>query len=207
MLGSATEDKKKSMEGRKKKEWKLPQLKTQTAKVSQAYRIEPHHPEDPDGEGEIDHQDDNEQKDKQVEATLPPAIDADLVDMVGHRPGRAAALGGGNILLPHHLLAGHNTQRQVQDQQEQMLKRKKRRKKTNTWRWNLSGIRDNRSWKVSGYTDADLWQPIQPFLFWSLGEISCSSTDILSVVFLATWWIKVPYSFSFSAVFGHHHWQ
>lgn len=96
--------------------------------MSQAYRIEPHHPEDPDGEGEIDHQDDNEQQDKQVEAALPPAIDANLVDVVGHRPGRAAALGGGNILLPHHLLAGHNTQRQVQDQQGQMLKRKKEKK-------------------------------------------------------------------------------
>lgn len=77
--------------------------------MSHAYRVEPHHPEDPDGEGEVDHQDDDEQQDKQVEAALPPAIDADLVDVVGHRPGRAAALGGGDILLPHHLLAGHIT--------------------------------------------------------------------------------------------------
>lgn len=79
------------------------------AKVSQAYRVEPHHPEDPDGEGEVDDQDDDEQEDKQVEAALPPAIDADLVDMVRHRPGHAAALGGGDVLFPHHLLAGRNT--------------------------------------------------------------------------------------------------
>lgn len=78
--------------------------------MSHAYRVEPHHPEDPDGESEVDHQDDDEQQDKQVEAALPPAIDADLVDMVGHRPGRAAALGGGDILLPHHLLAGHSAE-------------------------------------------------------------------------------------------------
>ncbi|KAA8593891.1 hypothetical protein FQN60_004725, partial [Etheostoma spectabile] len=64
------------------------------------------------GEGEVDHQDDDEQQDKQVEAALPPAIDANLVDVVGHRPGRAAALGGGDVLLPHHLLAGHVTRRQ-----------------------------------------------------------------------------------------------
>ena len=55
--------------------------------VSHTYRIEPHHPEDPDGEGKVDHQNDDEQQHKQVEATLPPAIDADLVDVVRHRPG------------------------------------------------------------------------------------------------------------------------
>lgn len=103
---------------------KLFQLKIQTAKVSHAYRVEPHHPEDPDGEGEVDHQDDDEQQDKQVEAALPPAIDADLVDVFGHRPGRAAALGGGDILLPHHLLAGHIAGRQVHGQQKQMFKKK-----------------------------------------------------------------------------------
>lgn len=77
--------------------------------MSRAYRVEPHHPEDPDGEGEVDDQDDDEQEDKQVEAALPPAIDADLVDVVRHRPGHAAALGGGDVLFLYHLLAGHNT--------------------------------------------------------------------------------------------------
>lgn len=79
--------------------------------MSHAYRVEPHHPKDPDGEGEVDHQDDDEQQHKQVEASFPPAIDADLVDMVGHGPGRAAALGGGDVLLSHHLLAGHKHMR------------------------------------------------------------------------------------------------
>ncbi len=91
--------------------------------MSHTYCVEPHHPEDPDGEGEVDHQDDDEQQDEQVQAALPPAIDADLVDMVGHRHGRAAALGGGDILLPHHLLAGY-TMRIVTKQQKQMLQRK-----------------------------------------------------------------------------------
>ena len=81
--------------------------------MNHAYRVEPHHPEDPNGQSKIDHKDDEEQQDKQVEAALPPTIDADLVDVVGQRPGRAAALGRGDILLPHHLLAGHNTQSQV----------------------------------------------------------------------------------------------
>lgn len=91
--------------------------------MSHAYRVEPHHPEDPDGEGKVDQQDDDEQQDKQVEAALSPAIDADLVDVVRHRHGRAAALGGGDILLPHHLLPEHNTQRQVHRRQKHMLKR------------------------------------------------------------------------------------
>lgn len=86
-----------------------------SAAVSQAYRVEPHHPQDPDGEGEVDDEDDDEQQDEQVEAALPPAIDADLVDVVGHRPGRAAAaLGGGDVLLPHHLPAGENTHTHTQ---------------------------------------------------------------------------------------------
>lgn len=94
--------------------------------MSHEYRVEPHHPEHPDGEGEVDDQDDDEQKDKQVEAALPPAIDADLVDVVGHRPGHAAALGGGDVLLPHHLLAGRNTQvDRYTGRQKQMLTRKK----------------------------------------------------------------------------------
>jgi len=80
-----------------------------SAEARHAYRVEPHHPDDPDGEGKVHHQDDDEQQDKQVEAALPPAVDADLVDVVGHRPGRAAALGGGDILLPHHLPTGRIT--------------------------------------------------------------------------------------------------
>lgn len=91
----------------------------QPAEEKHAYRVEPHHPDDPDGEGEVDHQDDDEQEDKQVEAALPPAVDADLVDVIGHRPGRAAALGGGDILLPHHLLAATWRPRRPQ---RQMLK-------------------------------------------------------------------------------------
>lgn len=67
--------------------------------MSLAHRVEPHHPEDPDGEGEVDHQDDDEQQHKQVKAALPPAVDSDLVNVVGQRLGRAAALGGGDILL------------------------------------------------------------------------------------------------------------
>lgn len=77
--------------------------------VSHAHRVEPHHPKDPDGEGEVDDEDDDEQHEEQVEATLPPAIDADLVDVVGHRPWHVAALGGADVLLPNHLLAGRDT--------------------------------------------------------------------------------------------------
>lgn len=78
--------------------------------IQSAHRVEPHHPEDPDGEGEVNHQDDDEQQHKQIQKPFPPAVDADLVDVVGQRPGRAAALGGGDILLPDHLLAEHSTQ-------------------------------------------------------------------------------------------------
>lgn len=95
---------------------KQSQLKTWCPNVSCAYRVEPHHPEDPDGEGKVDHQDDNEQQHKQVETALPPAIDANLVEFVGHRPGRAAALGGGDILFPHHLSPGCHRWRQVHRQ-------------------------------------------------------------------------------------------
>lgn len=82
-------------------------MKTKTKTV---YRVEPHHPEDPDGQGEVDHQNDNEEQDKQVEAALPPPVDAYLVDVVRPRPGRAAARGCGDILLPHHLLPGNTNQ-------------------------------------------------------------------------------------------------
>lgn len=94
-------------------------------KVNHAYRVEPHHPEDPDGEGKVDHQDGDEQQDKQVETALPPAIDADLVDVFGHRPRHAAALGSGDIFLPHHLLTGHDTPKRAHRQQKQMLKEKR----------------------------------------------------------------------------------
>lgn len=87
--------------------------------VSHTYCVEPHHPEDPDGQGEVDDQNYEQQQDEQVEAALPPAINANLVDMVGHRPGHAAALGGGDVLLPHHLLPGHK------DTHTHMLKKKK----------------------------------------------------------------------------------
>lgn len=73
------------------------------------YRVEPHDPEDPDGQRQVDDEDDDEQQDKQVEAALPPAIDANGVDVLGHRPGHAAALGGGDVLLLHHLLPGTRT--------------------------------------------------------------------------------------------------
>lgn len=77
--------------------------------MSSAHRVEPHHPEDPYGEGKVDHQDDDEEQHKQVEAAFPPAVDADLVDVVGHGPGGADALGGADILLPNHLLYEDNT--------------------------------------------------------------------------------------------------
>lgn len=89
--------------------------------MRRAHRIEPHHPEDPYGEGKVDHQDDDEEQHEQVEATLPPAVDADLVDEVGRRPGRAAALGGCDILLPNHLLDEGETCRQISRREKQML--------------------------------------------------------------------------------------
>lgn len=75
--------------------------------VSHTYRVEPHDPDDPDGQGQVDDEDDDEQQNKQVEAALPPAIDANGVGVLGHRPGHVAALGGGDVLLLHHLLPGH----------------------------------------------------------------------------------------------------
>lgn len=92
--------------------------------VSRTYRVEPHHPEDPDGQGEVDDQDDEQQQDEQVEAALPPAINANLVDMVGHRPGHAAALGGGDVLLPHHLLPGHKDRHMLKKETDISLRRR-----------------------------------------------------------------------------------
>lgn len=142
-----TEDTNKLMAGRKEGI----ELTGTTVKVSHAYRVEPHHPEDPDGEGEVDDQDDDEQEDKQVEAALPPAIDADLVDVVGHRPGHAAALGGGDVLFSHHLLAGHTTRTRTQATETDVKKKITTHADiTLAWytrvRGSLSGIRENKLW-------------------------------------------------------------
>lgn len=92
-----------------KKVWKASEP---TVALSHTHRVEPHDPEDPDGQGQVDDEDDDEQQNKEVEAALPPAIDANGVGVLGHRPGHTAALGGGDVLLLHHLLPGHKNRRE-----------------------------------------------------------------------------------------------
>lgn len=70
------------------------------------YRVEPHDSYDPDGEGQVDDQDNQQDEDKQVKAAFPPAIDADLVQVVRGGVRNILIPGGGDVLLPHHLQSG-----------------------------------------------------------------------------------------------------
>ena len=67
------------------------------------YHGEVHDLEDPDGQGQIDDHGDEEQEDKEVEAALPPAVDAHRVGLRTARPLQWVGLRCQDVLLLGHL--------------------------------------------------------------------------------------------------------
>lgn len=91
------------------------------------YHGEVHDLEDPDGEGQIDDHGDEEEEDEEVEAALPPAVDAHRVRLRTAWPLQGIGLRCQDVLLLGHLRGGET--RQAERRRRGGWKREKDRQK------------------------------------------------------------------------------
>lgn len=82
------------------------------------YWKKPHHFKNPNCKSQIHHEDDEQEQDEQVQAALPPAIDADFVDILALRPLDLGAFRGGHVLLLHHLLGRGQVDKETGETEE-----------------------------------------------------------------------------------------